>query len=263
MPAWTLDSFTALARRSANENHGLDEEEVESISVVSPLMAQSTLDFEAHLGYDLSALPKGARTGECLHAILENTNWSEPLGSGENLSEIQRQTSRYAVAPAQTEQLAIWLEDILQTPLFVTTGNSSRSNDAIKHFCLKDISMPKMIREWRFDSLQKTASTTQASSYLRGYVDLVFEHDGKYYIVDYKSNWLGGNDAAYSPQAIERAMLDHQYNLQAQIYSAALRNFLAARLGAENVNAVYGGVLYLYLRAMKSSQPGLGVHHVA
>jgi ATP-dependent exoDNAse (exonuclease V) beta subunit len=58
-------------------------------------------------------------------------------------------------------------------------------------------------------------------------------------------------------------MQEHQYDLQAKIYSAALKNFLASRIGAAKVNEAYGGVLYLYLRAMKSTTPSFGVMHVA
>jgi exodeoxyribonuclease V beta subunit len=257
--AWVIDSFTALARRSANENHTLSSTDSfgyieQSAQPVGKKLSQSLIEFEPHFGHDIQALPKGARTGECLHAILENTRWLDGLTVGSNFSELQKQASRYDIAVGKFSELAQWLDDVLKTPL-------------INDFCLRDIAPEKMIREWRFDNLQEKLgsgkSSAYSSAYLRGYVDLVFEHQNKFYIVDYKSNWLGADDDAYLPESIAVSMREHQYDLQAKIYAAALKNFLASRLGANNVSTVYGGVLYLYLRAMKSSAPGFGVFHVA
>jgi exodeoxyribonuclease V beta subunit len=254
-PAWVIDSFTALARRSANENHSLqigDSFDYTDSSVINPgsKAAQASIEFDPHFGHNIEALPKGARTGECLHAILENTRWQTSLAEGANLLEVQKQTLRYDIAHGQSDELALWLDDVLQTPL-------------VNGFSLRDISPNKMIREWRFDNLQAMVIDGKPNAYLRGYIDLVFEHENKFYVIDYKSNWLGGSDDAYGIDAIARSMQEHQYDLQAKIYSAALKNFLASRIGAARVKDAYGGVLYLYLRAMKSTTPSFGVMHVA
>jgi ATP-dependent exoDNAse (exonuclease V) beta subunit len=184
-----------------------------------------------------------------LHAILENTRWQTSLAEGANLLEVQKQTLRYDIAHDQSHELAIWLDDVLRTPL-------------VHGFSLRDISPSKMIREWRFDNLQAMVVDGKPNAYLRGYIDLVFEHQDKFYVIDYKSNWLGVGDEAYGGDAIAHSMQEHQYDLQAKIYSAALKNFLASRIGAAKVNEAYGGVLYLYLRAMKSTVPSFGVMHV-
>jgi exodeoxyribonuclease V beta subunit len=254
-PAWVIDSFTALARRSANENHSLqlsDSFDYTDSSVLHPASkaAQVAIEFDPHFGHNIEALPKGARTGECLHAILENTHWQTSLAEGANLLEVQKQTLRYDIAHEKSYELAIWLDDVLKTPL-------------VNGFALRDISPRKMIREWRFDNLQAMAVDGKPNAYLRGYIDLVFEHKNKFYVIDYKSNWLGAGDEAYGGDAITRSMQEHQYDLQAKIYSAALKNFLASRIGAAKVNEAYGGVFYLYLRAMKSSAASFGVVHVA
>jgi exodeoxyribonuclease V beta subunit len=253
--AWVIDSFTALARRSANENHSLHLDDSldykdSTVTKLGSKAAQVSIEFDPHFGHNIEALPKGARTGECLHAILENTRWQTSLAEGANLVEVQKQTLRYDIAHDQSQELALWLDDVLQTPL-------------VNGFCLSDISPNKMIREWRFDNLQALVVDGKPNAYLRGYIDLVFEHQSKFYVIDYKSNWLGAGDEAYGAEAIRRSMQEHQYDLQAKIYSAALKNFLASRMGAAKVKDAYGGVLYLYLRAMKSTIPSLGVMHVA
>ena len=91
---------------------------------------------------------------------------------------------------------------------------------------------------------------------LRGFVDLVVEHDGRFWIVDYKSNWLGNDASAYTPDALAASVREHRYDLQYLIYSVALRRLLRARLGPDGVER-FGGVLYLYLRGMRS---GAGIH---
>jgi exodeoxyribonuclease V beta subunit len=67
---------------------------------------------------------------------------------------------------------------------------------------------------------------------LMGFADLVFEHAGRYWVLDYKSNHLGPNDASYSADELNSAMATHRYDVQAAIYLQALHRLLRARLGA-------------------------------
>jgi exodeoxyribonuclease V beta subunit len=92
---------------------------------------------------------------------------------------------------------------------------------------------------------------------LMGFADLVFEHQGRCWVLDYKSNALGGNDADYTPQAMAQAMLEHRYDVQAAIYLLALHRLLRARRGPAYAPAQeLGGALYLFLRGIET--PGAG-----
>ena len=82
---------------------------------------------------------------------------------------------------------------------------------------------------------------------LNGIIDLVFEHDGKYYIVDWKTNWLGASDADYTPECIRTAMGNAGYILQSYLYAAALYRFLQQR-GMDYDS--FGGVYYVFLRGL-------------
>ena len=82
---------------------------------------------------------------------------------------------------------------------------------------------------------------------LNGIIDLIFEHGGKYYIVDWKTNWLGASDADYAPGRIRAAMGNERYFLQSYLYSAALLRFLRQR-GMEY--DAFGGVYYIFLRGL-------------
>lgn len=85
---------------------------------------------------------------------------------------------------------------------------------------------------------------------LKGFIDLVFEHQGRYYIVDWKSNHLGNHPDDYSQSRIEQAMIDHRYDLQYHIYALALHRFLTLRLADYNYAQHFGGVYYLFLRGV-------------
>jgi exodeoxyribonuclease V beta subunit len=92
---------------------------------------------------------------------------------------------------------------------------------------------------------------------LKGFIDLVFVHEGRYYVADYKFNSLGSGDAAYTPEALTAAMLAKRYDLQAALYLLALHRQLKARLGAHyDYDTHIGGSLYLFLRGSQSPTRG-------
>ena len=96
------------------------------------------------------------------------------------------------------------------------------------------------------------------AAFMTGSIDLLFKHDERYYIVDYKSNYLGMGLEPYAPSRLERAMKDHDYDLQYAIYAIALEKYLALRHPGESFRERFGGVLYLFLRGM-SHQSNTGV----
>ena len=90
---------------------------------------------------------------------------------------------------------------------------------------------------------------------LNGIIDLVFEHDGKYYIVDWKTNWLGTSNTDYAPGRIPPVMGREGYVLQSYLYAAALLRFL--RLRNKDYDA-FGGVYYIFLRGLsRGTQNGM------
>jgi exodeoxyribonuclease V beta subunit len=92
----------------------------------------------------------------------------------------------------------------------------------------------------------------------KGFMDLVLEHEDRYYIVDYKSNWLGPDDAAYTAQAMDEAVRAHRYDLQYVLYLLALHRLLQARLPDYDYDQHIGGAVYLFVRGIAA--PTAGVH---
>ncbi|MFC6668907.1 PD-(D/E)XK nuclease family protein [Marinobacterium aestuariivivens] len=107
--------------------------------------------------------------------------------------------------------------------------------------------------ELRFETVQ---------GMLKGFIDLVFRVDGRYYILDYKSNHLGGEPGDYGAEPLRQAMREHRYDLQYQLYTLALHRLLRQRLPDYDYDRDVGGVFYLFLRGMRADDPvRLGVFH--
>jgi exodeoxyribonuclease V beta subunit len=93
---------------------------------------------------------------------------------------------------------------------------------------------------------------------LMGVADLVIQHQGRYWVLDYKSNHLGQDDAAYTASALAASMGQHRYDAQAAIYLLALHRLLRSRLQAEYDPAQHiGGAIYLYLRGLNGPAQGV------
>ncbi|HEY0707579.1 MAG TPA: hypothetical protein VGG33_12330, partial [Polyangia bacterium] len=92
---------------------------------------------------------------------------------------------------------------------------------------------------------------------IKGYIDLLFEHEGRVYLCDWKGDWLPGWSAAEVA-----AHVDVNYALQAQLYTLGVLRFLGIESEAD-FHARFGGVIYAFVRGMSAEQPGRGVHFVA
>ncbi|OIQ66259.1 RecBCD enzyme subunit RecB [mine drainage metagenome] len=99
------------------------------------------------------------------------------------------------------------------------------------------------------DAPRTALTTRRLRGLLMGFADLVFEADGRWWVLDYKSNALGADDAAYDADALRGAVARHRYDVQLLIYQLALHRLLRARLGSAYDPARHlGGGIDLFLR---------------
>jgi len=96
----------------------------------------------------------------------------------------------------------------------------------------------------------------ELQGYLKGFIDLVFEHDGRFYILDWKSNHLGYEVADYSAASVAGAMALHGYHLQYLLYTVALDRYLQRRIPDYDYATHFGGVLYLFVRGVRPEWTG-------
>ena len=100
----------------------------------------------------------------------------------------------------------------------------------------------------------------QIQGMVRGSIDLVFRHHGKYYLVDYKSNFLGSTLADYNQEALKKEMLHSHYDWQYLIYTLALHRYLQSVVPHYDYARDFGGIFYLFLRGM-NGEPQSGVFY--
>ncbi len=93
---------------------------------------------------------------------------------------------------------------------------------------------------------------------LTGFADLILAWDGRYHVLDYKTNWLGARLDDYRGDSLDAAMLEHHYPLQAMIYTVALHRYLRQRMDGYTAERRLGESWYLFVRALGLA-PGLGV----
>ncbi|MET0065212.1 MAG: exodeoxyribonuclease V subunit beta [Candidatus Thiodiazotropha sp.] len=225
-------------------------------------------------GWDAHGFPRGSGPGSCLHAILEAIDFSVEEESG-ILPHVAHNLALFGIDSQWSPVVVSWLQQILSTPLneqglrLRDVDNRHRLNEMGFHFPVSAF-QPQQIRvlaeQHRFSetpALLDGLMSSRASAvdgYVKGFIDLVFEHAGRFYLADYKSNWLGMDAADYQSQALQQAMVEHHYTLQYVLYTLALHRYLKHRLPGYDYQRHIGGVFYLFLRGMRpdNDQP-LGI----
>ena len=101
--------------------------------------------------------------------------------------------------------------------------------------------IPEIMEKLRF---------SPARGYMKGYMDMVFRYANRFYLVDWKSNFLGARGTDYNTAALSRVMAESFYFLQYHIYTVALNKFLQLRISDYKYETHFGGVYYLFLRGM-------------
>ena len=216
---------------------------------------------------------RGAEAGSFLHGLLERVDFSQPAAAPANAGLIATALARSAREAQWQPALEQMIDDVLGCTL---DGESLR---------LADLSAAQRIVETGFElplaplaaselnrlllQYEPLAARGAALGFatirgmLSGFIDLVFEYRGRYFVADFKSNHLGASVEDYAPPMLEASIAEHRYDLQYVLYSVALQRFLRARLGAAyDPDLHLGGVYYLYLRGMRRvSGAAYGVFH--
>lgn len=183
-------------------------------------------------------LPSGSETGNLLHLILETLDFQ-----GDNIKEHIANHTRGTVYEAWSEAIEEIVNNVLNAP--------------IDGFFLRDIPNETTYREMEFIyPVGSEAPYLEEFEYLPGYfkgiIDLVLKTNGRYYIIDWKSNWLGGCLEDYQLPQLEACVIDHRYYLQAALYRDALKKYLAL-VDPQPFEQIYGGAYYLFLRGLSST----------
>ncbi|AFJ02288.1 Exodeoxyribonuclease V beta chain [Methylophaga frappieri] len=260
-PVWQVGSFTQLSRGFTSEKPDHDADFVVPASHV-----------EVTHSFDQFSFPRGAQAGTCLHSIFEHWDFQN---TGSDWQEIVTKNLRqHGIQKGWVPTVMTWLQSVVLTPL-----------SPVSHLTLASIPTTKRLDEMAFyfpvNALTvgrlKAALMPHANAmpilkpvlaqlnfkmlqgFMKGFIDLVFESEGQFYIVDYKSNFLGNHPNQYQQAALEEAMITHHYPLQYLIYSLALHRYLKTRISRYDPDQHFGGVYYLFIRGMQPDWGQSGV----
>lgn len=262
---WRVTSYSALSYGSQHSYQASDELPGFDIEVAGEQ------NIEADDGLNIFNFPKGAGPGTFMHTLFEEIDF--PHARGEGLRDKLQQLMQL---DAYEDKWLPVLENLVADVLDAQLPDGAR---------LRDLSMSDKKVEMEFfipmaglnahqlnqlckehDPLSAQANDLhfdQVKGMLKGFIDLVFVYQGRYYVLDYKSNHLGNEPSDYHPEALQAAMVDHRYDLQYQLYTLALHRLLKSRMPDYDYEKHLGGCYYLFLRGM-SSEPehqGYGVFH--
>lgn len=216
--------------------------------------------------YSIYRFPHSTKVGNLLHRFFEHFDFQQAV-EFEPIFTLCRQLN---LGEEWVEPTRQWFERVRSTPF----GDEP--------FCLKDIPMTRRLNEWQFYLRLKNAEALkklngllrrysvvskslpelqlpQAEGYVRGFVDCVVQINDKFYLIDYKSNFLGYAEQDYSRENLFKTIGRYRYDLQYLLYCLALHRYLVSRLAeGYDYDRDFGGAAYLFLRGMNGS-PDSGV----
>ncbi|RUL66576.1 exodeoxyribonuclease V subunit beta [Dyella dinghuensis] len=272
--AWWIASYSALTHGAGDVVRQIAPETATQ-DVLTEAARESTERVVGDSDQGLHAFPRGAEPGTFLHDIFE---WIAENGFASTV-ENPAQLEQYVARRCQRRgwqmwivPLMQWLPALLRTPLPLPNGGTLTLDDLDNRqryqaelefwFEANHVDtqyLDQLVTQHTLNAESRpTLAQNHVNGMLKGFIDLIAEKDGRYYIVDYKSNWLGDNNTAYTSAAMREATLQSRYDLQYAIYTLALHRQLRARLPGYDYERHVGGVLYLYLRGIDHA--GHGVH---
>ena len=210
-----------------------------------------------------STLRRGAKTGNFLHFLFEKIHFNNESKWEYWLNEGIRR-----FVPGQQEVYLPMLQRLLNEVLNTVINISGQS------FKLASVPWDKRIPEFEFDFPVSLFTPDTINSFsdkqvsilvkgpqelaselegiMNGKMDLFFEYDGRYYVLDWKSNYLGPSTDDYSPAALAAAMNESNYHLQYLIYTMAAKKYLQSRIPGFDYTAQFGGVIYVFIRGVRA-----------
>ncbi|MBI9075008.1 MAG: exodeoxyribonuclease V subunit beta [Desulfatibacillum sp.] len=263
--SWNVTSFSALSMdKPGKAEPGNDE-------AVIPGLQQEILPESEEEGINIFTFPRGTGPGIMLHDLFENMDFtSVKPGFPQDLAA--EKLAVYGFEEQWISPVTNMVDNVLSCPLqnggqdFTLSHIplSARSNEMEFYFPIKKIS-PGSFAEVFGTGPEKNNGRlffSPVKGFIRGFMDMVFCFEGRYYIVDWKSNHLGNQVEDYGQESLARAMMHHKYDLQYLLYTLALDLHLKQRLKGYTYERDFGGVFYIFLRGVdKRKGPEYGIFH--
>ena len=260
--SWFLSSFTQLSQQAHADMPDLPDHDATD--------AEANPAAENEIAEGIFALPAGARTGDCLHKILEQFDFVNS-DKASTTALVKQQLDAFGLSTVpHVAAVSGMLERLRHAPLDFknlkfTLARISRAQQLSEmefHFPTVQLDaekLLKLIRDPKASPAAKRAAPPRSEGFLKGFIDLIFQFDGRFYIVDWKSNSLGNRAEDYDSAAMWREITERGYDLQYHIYTVALDKYLHTRLADYDYEKHFGGVRYIFLRGVTPGKPELGI----
>lgn len=237
--SWSVKSYSSIRKK---ENHIIKREKLEGLE-----------------GYDqfiFKTMPKGAHVGNFLHHIFENIAYNQPqkvvpfmetMLDSALAQNILSKDNLTAYTQMVHQVLGIQLEPVRGAAFGLSTV-TQKVPEMEFYFSINEFNEQELTdvfdQPFRFEYDQYTG-------YINGLIDLVFEKNGQYFILDWKSNHLGDHLDAYSAEGVQQAMTDNNYHLQYFIYTISLCRYLKQVHPDFDYERDFGGVFYVFIRGCR------------
>ena len=262
---WRLSSYSGLSYGARGEQAAGDHD---ARSLAAPAWALPPAGLPPD---DILRFPRGPDAGDCIHAVLETIDFTDRSGwqpaiaaALQNHPQSRADDPNSLPAATLTRMLLQLLGDVTAATLrpglqLATIPLQRRLTELEFNLPVPHLAAPALntvLKQWGYEVPSLTFGALEG--YLKGFIDLVFEHHGQFFILDWKSNHLGYTPEDYRGGALERAMADHGYHLQYLLYVLALDRYLRLRVPHYRYDTHLGGVLYLFVRGVRPTWPGTG-----
>ncbi|MBT1073095.1 exodeoxyribonuclease V subunit beta [Pelotalea chapellei] len=269
---WRVASFTSFAQHNAAPGERPDRDEGGALHAVSPAAG------DVVGGTNIFTFPKGAQAGIFLHSLFEELDFADATGE-KNRPLVEKGLARYGYEPEWLETVSSMVANVIATPLPGPDGAFTLSglrpgawiSELEFFFPLRFVTsdlLRDVLKRWNGTAAPDEPDYLRALHFkpvrgmVRGFMDMVFEHNGRYYLLDWKSNHLGYRVEDYGQAALREEMGRKLYTLQYQLYTVALTRYLALRVPGFDYASHFGGVIYLFLRGMNPEHGAqFGVYH--
>ncbi len=257
---WQLTSYTALSYKK-------DDERSDEIHI--PVLTQVKSN-----ELNIFTLPAGSITGLCIHTIFEEIDFTNVTDETLPVT-IQNAFKRYNIDAQWTEVVATMVRNVLSVELkesFISLmhiPHNKRRNEVEFYYPITELTSKKLIDCFNEHSLftrqygqaLQNISFGSINGFMNGKIDMIFEHNNVYYIVDWKTNLLGTSLDDYHSSKLTPPIAQHLYFLQYTIYTVALHRYLQLVQGKSySYDKHFGGIFYIFVRgvdAQKGNQYGI------
>ena len=276
---WKVSSYPSLVSRRITD---IDLRDRDAFGDLLRHLAGTTEDWidprEPRKQDDIFAFPKGSRAGNFFHDIFEHLDYTDC--SSQALSDpLQSALQAYGFDSTWQDIVSETISNVLTVSLrpaqpelaLASIAFEHRINEMEFYFPINRITPQKLRSVFKkyssFDSGEEFPDRlgklvfSPVAGFMKGYMDLVFQHRERFYLVDWKSNYLGPTIDSYRQEALQRTMRQHFYILQYHLYVLALSQYLRIRNPAFGYASGFGGVFYLFIRGIDSRRgPQYGIY---